>query len=119
MAAAPRQTGTRDLCLSIPSEDTAKGEMGDAGTNHESKPADKSAVSAAAAASPTHARLNRLIEDIIADHGLEGVPKQRVGDVTRKVGLPVIQLLGGGAIRLGDRFRESVDFLWLHSCGGF
>jgi len=79
--------GTGTNLVRAYSEDTAKGEMGDAGENHESKQTDKYDVSAAAAADPARARLNCLIEEIIADHGLEGIPKQRVGDVTRKVGV--------------------------------
>lgn len=89
--------------------------MGDAGKIHESKTPHASSVSvAAAAADPTRARLTCLIEEIIADHGLEGVPKQRVGNVTRKVGVSLVQLLGGGAIKPGDWFRESADVLRLH-----
>lgn len=45
--------------------------------------------SSAAAPDPTRARLERIINDVIADHGLEGPAKQSAGDFTRKVGVQV------------------------------
>lgn len=38
-----------------------------------------------AAPDPTHARLERVINDVISDHCLHGPAKQSAGDFTRKV----------------------------------
>lgn len=56
--------------------------MGDNGASHERcAPLEK----CPAAPDPTRARLDRVINDVIADHGLQGPAKKSAGDFTRKV----------------------------------
>lgn len=54
----------------------------------------------AAAPDTTLARLDRVINDVISDHGLQGTSKQSAGDFTRKVGCVQIAT---ALLRLIDR----------------